>query len=53
VEKGVDLVVNRRLKGKRGMRWWRDRIDGIIALRVAHLNGEWEHTVVPLLINSS
>jgi len=25
VEKGVDIVVNRRLKGRRGMRWWRAR----------------------------
>jgi hypothetical protein len=42
VEKGVDVVVNRRLKGRRGMRWWRGRADAVLALRVAELNGEWE-----------
>ena len=41
-EKGVDLVVNRRLKGRRGMRWWRVRADGVVALRLAILNDEWE-----------
>jgi hypothetical protein len=41
VEKGVDVVVNRRCKGRRGMRWWRDRAEGVLALRVAELNGEW------------
>ncbi len=41
-EKGVDLVVNRRLKGRRGMRWWRARADGVVALRLATLNGEWD-----------
>lgn len=41
-EKAVDIVVNRRCKGKRGMKWWRARADGVVALRVAHLNGEWE-----------
>lgn len=49
VEKGVDLVANRRLKGKRGMRWWRDRVDGVTALRVALLNHEWDQTVGPTL----
>lgn len=49
VEKGVDLVANRRLKGKRGMRWWRDRVEGITALRVALLNDEWERDVGPTL----
>jgi hypothetical protein len=24
------------------MKWWRARADGVVALRVAHLNGEWE-----------
>jgi hypothetical protein len=42
VEKGVDVVVNRRLKGRRGMRWWRERAAGVIALRLAILNDEWE-----------
>lgn len=41
-EKGVDLVVNRRLKGRRGMRWWRERADGVVALRLATLNDEWD-----------
>lgn len=42
VEKGVDIVVNRRCKGRRRMRWWRARSDEVLALRVAKLNGEWE-----------
>lgn len=46
VEKGVDVVVNRRLKGRRGMRWWRARADGVIALRLALLNDEWEARVI-------
>lgn len=41
-EEAVDLVVNRRCKGKRGMRWWRSRAGGVVALRVARLNGEWD-----------
>jgi hypothetical protein len=41
-EKEVDIVVNRRLKGRRGMRWWRVRADGVVALRLATLNDEWE-----------
>lgn len=45
IEKGVDVVVNRRLKGRRGMRWWRDRIDGMVALRVSLLNDEWSRYV--------
>jgi hypothetical protein len=42
VEKGVDVVVNRRFKGRRGMKWWRDQAEAVLALRVAELNGEWE-----------
>lgn len=42
VEKGVDVVVNRRMKGKRGMRWRRGQAEGMVALRVARLNDEWE-----------
>jgi hypothetical protein len=42
IEKGADVVVNRRLKGKRGMRWRRDRADEVVALRLARLNDEWE-----------
>jgi len=41
-EKGVEVVVNRRLKGRRGMRWLRARADGVVALRLALLNGEWD-----------
>jgi hypothetical protein len=41
VEKGVDIIVNRRLKGRRGMRWWRERAAGVVALRLALLNDEW------------
>lgn len=40
-----DIVVNRRLKGRRGMRWWRERAAGVIALRLALLNDEWEQRV--------
>lgn len=41
-EKAADVVVNRRCKGQRGMKWWRERADGVVALRVAQLNGEWD-----------
>jgi hypothetical protein len=41
-EKGVDIVVNRRLKGRRGMRRWRKRADEVVALRLATLNDEWD-----------
>jgi hypothetical protein len=50
VEKSVDLVVNRRFKGKRGMKWWRDRADEVLALRVAELNDEWEQRLARALI---
>lgn len=49
IEKGVDLVANRRLKGKRGMRWWRSRVEGVTALRVTLLNNDWERDVGPAL----
>jgi hypothetical protein len=49
VEKGVDVVVNRRLKGRRGMRWWRDQVEGLVALRVALLNDTWDRLVLPAL----
>jgi hypothetical protein len=45
VEKGADLVVNRRCKGRRGMRWWRERLEGVVALRVSVLNDEWASQV--------
>ena len=47
IEKGVDVVVNRRLKGRRGMRWWRERVEGVVALRVALLNDAWDCLVAP------
>jgi len=47
IEKGVDLVANRRLKGRRGMRWWRDRVEGVVALRLALLNDDWAHYIAP------
>ena len=50
IEKGVDLVVNRRLKGKRGMKWGRVRAEGVLALRVAHLNGEWDQRLAAALV---
>ena len=49
VEKGVDVVVNRRLKGRRGMRWWRVRAEGIVALRLALLNDEWDQRLAVAL----
>ena len=49
IEKGVDVVVNRRCKGKRGMRWRRARADGVLALRVAELNGEWRQRLAAAL----
>ena len=49
VEKGVDVVVNRRCKGKRGMRWGRARAEGVLALRVAELNDEWLPRLIPAL----
>lgn len=44
-EKGVDVVINRRLKGRRGMRWLRARADGVVALRLAVLNDEWDDRI--------
>jgi hypothetical protein len=49
VEKGVDVVVNRRFKGKRGMKWGRARAQGVLALRVAELNDEWISRLTPTL----
>lgn len=49
VEKGVDVVVNRRFKGKRGMTWGRVRAEGVLALRVAELNDEWLLRLTPAL----
>ena len=41
VEKAVDIVINRRLKGRRGMRWKRACADEVAALRVLTLNNDW------------
>jgi hypothetical protein len=40
VEKAIDLVINRRCKGRRGMRWWRANADGLLVLRTRILNDE-------------
>lgn len=50
VEKGVAVVVNRRLKGRRGMRWWRERAADVIALRLAVLNDEWDQHLTAALV---
>jgi hypothetical protein len=39
-EKGCDLVVNRRCKGKRGMRWSDDGLEATLALRLGILNDD-------------
>ena len=49
VEKGVDVVVNRRFKGKRGMKWGRARAEGVLALRIAEYNDEWLPRLTPAL----
>ena len=49
-EKGVDVVVNRRLKGRRGMRWLRVRADGVVALRLAVFNDEWDDRITAVLV---
>lgn len=49
VEKGVDVLVNRRCKGKRGMKWHRTRAEGVLALRVAECNDEWIPRLTPAL----
>jgi hypothetical protein len=50
MEKSVDIVVNRRFKGKRGMKWWRDRADEVLALQVAELNDEWDQRLPRALV---
>jgi hypothetical protein len=40
VEKAVDVVLNRRFKGRRGMRWWQSNADAITVLRTRILNQE-------------
>jgi hypothetical protein len=41
VEKQVDLVINRRMKGKSGMSWTRNGADAIAALRALRINQGW------------
>ena len=41
VERQVELVINRRLKGQ-GMRWLREHADAVAALRVRELNTDWD-----------
>jgi hypothetical protein len=40
IEKGVELVINRRFKGKRGMRWGRQAATAIVTLRTRILNDQ-------------
>lgn len=42
VEKAVDLVINRRLKGRRGMRWWRANAEAVVTLRTRQLNQDYD-----------
>ena len=42
IEKGVDLVLNRRFKGRRGMRWWRATANAIVTLRTHSRNRQAE-----------
>ena len=42
VEKAVDIVINRRVRCRRGMRWWRDNADSVVALRTLMLNDDWD-----------
>lgn len=41
MERQVELVINRRLKG-RGMRWLRTNADAVLALRVEQLSQDWQ-----------
>ena len=41
VEKTVDITVSRRFK-KRGMSWYRHRVNPWLQMRLLKLNGEWE-----------
>ena len=38
----VDIIINRRLKGRRGMSWNRACTDEVVALRVLTLNNDWD-----------
>jgi len=41
VERAVAVVINLRMK-KRGMRWKRANATSVVALRVQHINAEWD-----------
>ena len=49
IEKGVDVVVNRRSKGGGACAGGGTRIEGLVALRVALLNDAWDHLIPPAL----
>ena len=42
VEEAVDIVINRRLKCRSGMSWWRSNADGVVSLRTLMLNDDWD-----------
>lgn len=42
IERQVELVINRRMK-RQGMRWLRTNADALVALRVKHINHDWDH----------
>ena len=41
VERAVAIVINARMK-RRGMRWKRDNATAVVALRVQHINVQWD-----------
>jgi len=41
VEREVELVINRRMKGQ-GMRWCRANAEGVVALRADTINADWD-----------
>lgn len=43
VEKAVDILINRRFKCRRGMRWWRANANSVVALRTFILNNDWNN----------
>lgn len=47
VERAVAVVINWRMKD-RGMRWTRAMADGLVALRVARINKDWEQAMAAL-----
>lgn len=51
VERGVEVVINRRLAG-RGRRWCRANADAVLALRVEDLNSDWDRAHAPSLYSA-